>query len=246
MGVENRSVLVLSVESVSRVEHYSDLSEDEQALWCEKHTYLLEEGKDPEALYVRRAAVEAEFARVIAIGLGFLRIRDRRPESLRIEVLQQEDEKALLNAFLAALPEDEGALRYNLCAHNGREFDFPFLCRRLLSQDFDLPLPLQIQGKKPWELQHIKDTFDMWHFGDRKHFTSLRVLCYALSIPMKKVLMDTTGTQIHALYYKNKDLGTIHNYVAAQVAATAEVYVRLQQLQPLSQETISVEAYKKA
>ena len=225
MERENSSVLLLSIETVSAVAHYKDLSPFEQALWEEKHNYLPLEEIDIEALYQKRAAVEAEFGRIISIGLGFLRIRDGKGESLRLHLLEESSEEALLKAFLEALPTSS---HYMLCAHNGREFDVPFLCRRLLSHQLPLPAPLQIQGKKPWQFKHIHDTFDRWHFGDKKHYTSLRLLCHTLHIEVEDILQRISGKDIHQLYYENQDMHTISQYVAAQLRATAQVYLRLQ------------------
>ena len=239
MPLQNSSVLVLSIETVSSSSSYDELEEQLKQLWREKHSYLIEEGESPESIYTRRGAVEAEFAKVITVGIGFLRIRAATAESLHIHVIQDESEEALLRTFVATLPESEsGQLRYNLCAHNGKEFDFPFLCRRLLAYGVLLPLPLQIQHKKPWQLTHLYDTFEMWRFGDKKQFTSLPLLCHTLNIPIEKVLTEISGRKIHALYYEEKDMRTICTYTEAQLRATTAVYLRLQGVQPLPEEAI--------
>ena len=232
MSAENSSVLVLSVETVSLASTYDELSDQLQKLWSEKHSYLIEEGQVAEEIYARRGAVEAEFARVIAVGMGFLRIRDGVAESLHTEVIQHQSEEKLLQTFVANLP-NSSHLRYSLCAHNGREFDFPFLCRRLLANGVELPPPFRIQQKKPWELTHLEDTFEMWRFGDKKHFTSLPLLCHTLNIDVEKVLTEITGSKIHKLYYEEKDLLSIESYTEAQLRATTEVYLRLKGMNPL-------------
>ena len=246
MGVGNSSVLVLSVETVAAAQCYGDLSPYEQQLWCEKNAHLCTtDDDDAEMHYMERAAVQAEFGRVITIGVGFLRIRASEGESLRIHILQAPDERSILADFLALLPKwDPQTARYSLCAHNGREFDFPFLCRRLLSQGFALSPPLQLQGKKAWELPYLQDTFEMWKFGDRKRFTSLRLLCQSLGIAVDKVLVEHTGGNIHTMYYQDKDMTTIACYAGAQVKATAAAYLRLQGLSPLQAENISMENTK--
>ena len=230
MEAVNRSVLVLDIETVSAYTSYEHLSETEQKLWIEKHEYLGDE-LQPAELYARRAAVEAEFGQLICLGMGFLRIREDTAESIHIRVLNHSEEHQLLAAFLEALPSSG---RYFIAAHNAREFDLPFLCRRMLAHQMDLPPPFQLQNKKPWELQHIQDTFELWRFGDRKNYTSLPLLCYTLQIECDEILYRISGKDIHHLYYEKKDMNTIQKYVAAQVSAIAQVYLRLQGKELLS------------
>jgi DNA polymerase elongation subunit (family B) len=219
-----KNLLVIDIETVSAVESYEELDEKMQKHWLRKSSWLKNEEKlDPAALYRERSAIYAEFGRVVCIAAGFF-FDDENGLSFRVKDFCSEDESEVLHGFSDLVENrfDPGALR--LVAHNGREFDFPYLCRRMLVNGISVPQVLQVSGKKPWEINHI-DTMDLWKFGDYKHFTSLDLLASLFGIPSSKE--DIDGSMIHDVYYQDKKLERIAEYCKKDVVVTAQVLLRL-------------------
>jgi 3'-5' exonuclease len=156
---------------------------------------------------------------VLCIGTG-----SYRNGQFRVKMIAGDDEKAVLSEFAALLDLQFNTDKHLLCAHNGKEFDFPFLCRRFIINGLPLPRPLQIQGKKPWEVT-LLDTMEMWKFGDYKAMTSLNLLAHVLGIPSPKDDMD--GSMVAQTYYEAKDTNRIVNYCRKDVVTLAKVYGRL-------------------
>lgn len=190
----------------------------------------------PDELYEERAAIYAEFGKVIVIGLGYFAEQDHRNTELRVTAIYGHDEQSLLQNFQRLL-NDKFPAGYCLCAHNGREFDYPYLCRRMLVHNIALPEVLKIEGKKPWEIPHL-DTLDMWKFGDRKSFTSLQLLSALFGITSPKE--DIDGSMVNGVYYKTGDLERIAKYCMNDVIATAQLYRRMNNQPVIPEEAISV------
>lgn len=212
---EIEKILFLDIETVPLVYNYNDLNENSKELWNKKWQY----NKDvaPEQQYVK-AGIYAEFAKVVVIGLGFY-----HQGKFRVKAIASENELEILQEFSALLKEHFNSPTHLLCAHNGKEFDFPFLCRRFLINNLPLPKTLQIQGLKPWEVKHI-DTMDLWKFGDVKNFSSLNLLAYVLGIPSPKDDMD--GSMAGKTFYEEKNLEKIATYCKKDVITLARVYKR--------------------
>ncbi|RYZ50674.1 MAG: 3'-5' exonuclease, partial [Sphingobacteriales bacterium] len=178
----------------------------------------------PDQLFTEKAGIFSEFAKVVCIGIGCL-AGDAEQPRLVLKSLTHDDEKVLLNKFCDALvrfTERFPDLRF--CGHNIREFDIPFLSRRMVIHNMYLPSCMQWQGKKPWEI-NILDTLDLWKFGDHKHYTSLDLLAEVLGIPSPKD--DIDGSMVGEVYWKEQDLNRIARYCTRDVLTTAKVYLRL-------------------
>ncbi|MBL6446192.1 3'-5' exonuclease [Fulvivirga sp. 29W222] len=223
---ELKDILFLDIETVSISETFEELSERMKTLWSRKASFLKrEEGLTEDEFYFQRAGIYAEFGKVVSIGIGFFHAEEERLE-LRLKGLYNEDEKALLEHFNVVL----GKMRSDnlkLCAHNGREFDFPYLSRRMLINGISLPSVLDLAGKKPWEINHI-DTMDMWKFGDWKHYTSLDLLAAIFNIESSKT--DMNGSDVNRVYYKDRKLEKIADYCLQDVAVTAQLYLKLKNI----------------
>lgn len=227
-------VLFLDIETVSGEPSHAQLSPEERDLWAEKARFWLQsyEGQDdPEALcYNDKAAILAEFGRVVCISVGLLvpgEIPDE--DGFRLKSFCGEDEKALLQGFAAMLDGHfSDPNRYFFCGHNIKEFDIPYLCRRMWMKGLTLPAMLDLSGRKPWETKHLLDTMELWKFGDVKHYSSLKLLTHCLGVPSPKDEMD--GSQVGHAFYRNKDLASIARYCEKDVLATAQVLRRMMQL----------------
>ena len=213
-------ILFLDIETVPEEENYQALSSTRQALWEKKTSYQRKEEHSAEDFY-ERAGIWAEFGKIVCISVGFFDTSTSK-RSFRIKSFSGEENK-LLSAF-KQLCDEHFYLKSNLlCAHNGKEFDFPYLARRMVIHGIELPRVLDLFGKKPWEVPHL-DTLQLWKFGDYKHFTSLALLTEILGIPSPKD--DIDGSDVARVYYEEKNLPRIVRYCEKDVLSLAQVILR--------------------
>ena len=215
-------ILFLDIETVSVYETFEELSEEMKELWTAKASQRYsKEDKSPSELY-RHAAIFAEFGKVICVSCGFFdgSAKDRK---FRIKSFFGEDENVLLTDFSHLLSSHFNGPEHRLCAHNGKEFDYPFLSRRMLINGIKLPGILDTPGKKPWEVNHL-DTLELWKFGDFKNYTSLKLLTSIFGIPTPKD--DIDGSMIRDVYYEEKNLERIVTYCQKDVMAVARLFLK--------------------
>ena len=186
-------------------------------------------------MFFKKAAIYAEFGKIITIGVGIITFNEKDELMLKVKGLASHDEKSLLQEFKVLLETRFSQDKLQLCAHNGKEFDFPYLCRRMIVQEIPLPYSLNIAGKKPWEVAHL-DTMEMWKFGDRKNFTSLNLLATLFGLESSKELMD--GSEVNYYYYVKDDLNKITTYCMQDVIVTAQVFLKINFLASLRKENI--------
>ena len=218
------NILFLDIETVPQYSSYDQLPEEWKRLWELKSAYLLKsrEEETPESIYPR-AGIYAEFGKIICIGCGVLSgIGDER--KMTIKSFFGDEEKTVLLSFCDMLKNWMAGDTKYLCAHNGKEFDFPYLCRRLIANNIPVPLPLQLAGKKPWEVLHL-DTLELWKFGDFKSFTSLNLLAHTLGIPTPKD--DIDGSKVWSVYWNEKNLQRIVQYCQKDVITVAQIYLKM-------------------
>ncbi len=231
-----RNLLILDIETVSAYPNHGELSESLQAHWNRKASFLrnLEE-KSNDELYFDRSAIYAEFGKIITIGMGLF-TEEKSGMKLRVKSIAGDDEKKILEEFITIINKfDQDNLK--LCGHNAKEFDFPYLCRRMVVNRIPIPWSMDLSGKKPWEVHHI-DTMELWKFGDRKNFTSLKLLSDLLEIPSSKDDLD--GSKVNTTYYNEKEgLKKIETYCQGDVIATAQLFLRLNDLPLLSPDNIT-------
>lgn len=218
------SILFLDIETASLTESFEELDIRLQDEWVKKERLIkkTEEGHiDPGSLYFDRAGIHAEFGQIVCIGVGYYQRKKKEKKLIfRSKVFANESEKELLQEFSALLDKK----KWVLCAHNGKEFDFPYICRRMLIQGIPLPEPLQISGKKPWEVRHL-DTMELWKFGDYKHYTRLELLASVFGVPSSKDDLD--GSQVNSTFHLENDLEKIKKYCLKDVEVTARVYLAM-------------------
>jgi 3'-5' exonuclease len=220
-------ILFLDIETVPVVYKYSELNETTKELWDKKWIFNKEVSGEKQ---YEKAGIFAEFAKVVCIGVGFY-----NSGKFRIKAFTSENEPELLKEFSFLLEQHFSSSSHLLCAHNGKEFDYPFLCRRFLINNLPLPKALRIQGKKPWEVRHL-DTMDLWKFGDVKNYSSLNLLAHVLGVPSPKNDMD--GSLVSKTYYEEKNLSKIADYCKKDVITLARVYNRFAGSGNLSEEDI--------
>lgn len=231
------NILFLDIETAPQYPDYNDMPEEWRQLWDTKSASLLKyhEGQTNETLYPR-AGIYAEFGKIICISCGVLQVAEGQKKII-LKSFYGDDEKLLLHQFSEMLNKWSAGEQKFLCAHNGKEFDFPYLCRRMIINNLPIPSLLNIAGKKPWEVSHL-DTLELWKFGDFKSFTSLHLLAYTLGVPTPKD--DIDGSMVWAVYWKEKNLERIVTYCQKDVVTVAQIYLRMNGEPLIKQENIEI------
>lgn len=232
------NVLVIDIETVSGKRSFDELSPEMQALWAKKAGQLKNpDERTPQELFSEKGAIYAEFGKIVTIAFGIYHLDEERGLSLRVKAIANDDERLLLGEFKAFIESKFDQTKLAFCAHNGREFDYPYLGRRMLVNGISVPHALRLHGKKPWEVNHI-DTMELWKFGDWKSYTSLELLTTIFGIPSSKE--DIDGSMVNEVYYQENGLDRIARYCCNDVIATAQLYLRLLGRDMIPQENIHI------
>lgn len=230
-------LIFIDIETVPQFSSHEQLSSPMKELWATKHSFLKTENETSEDGYLKRAGVYAEFAKIICISIGYFRVdKETKTRTFRIKSFSGDDEKILLEEFVQLIDKNFDSDRFHFCGHNIREFDIPFICRRLLINHLKFPDMLDVSGKRPWEMFDV-DTLQLWKFGDYKHYTSLKMLSEVLGIPTSKT--DIEGKDVCRVYWQEKGLGRITDYCQRDVIAVARLLLRFKgDTQPLNDDEI--------
>ena len=216
-------ILFLDIETVPQTYNYQDLDEKTQELFHAKTRFSQSVEKSFETLYNERGSILSEFGKIICISVGMLR-EGNLGNTIRLKSYAHDDEATLLTQFKKLLDEHYSSDKHILCGHNAKEFDIPYICRRMLINGISLPTILNIAGKKPWEINHL-DTLELWKFGDYKAYTSLALLCHVFEIPTPKD--DISGADVARVYYEENDLPRIRLYCEKDVVALIQLFLRM-------------------
>ena len=227
-NIKTEDLIVIDIETASVSASFNLLEEKWQELWEEKTIRILPEGITAQEFYPQRAGVMAEFSKIVCISIGYF-IREQQLK-IRVKSFYGNDEKKILDDFLQTVSKIE-SFNNNWCfaGHNIKEFDIPFICRRLLVNNMRIPPYLDFQNMKPWET-NIVDTFQYWRFGDYKNFTSLKLLAAAMGVPSSK--NDIDGSMVGELYHtgnaqeKEINMKRIATYCQKDVVTTANIILR--------------------
>jgi len=227
------NILFLDIETVPQEEHYNNLEDEMKELWQHKTQYQRKEDYTPEDFY-ERAGIWAEFGKIVCLSVGYF-VNKGDIRNFRVTSFFGE-EKKILKDFASLLNNHFNLTQHVLCGHNAKEFDIPFIPRRMIINQMAIPNKLNLFGKKPWEISHL-DTLELWKFGDYKHFTSLKLLTKILDIPSSKG--DIDGSQVAKVYYVDKDIDRIVTYCEKDVIAVAQIFLRLRREDLLVEDEIT-------
>jgi DNA polymerase elongation subunit (family B) len=224
-------ILFFDIETVSNAKNYDLLSPGFQDLWNKKSTFFTRYKAEEwsvelaSSLYSEKAGIYAEFGKVIVISGGFFAQNEKGNMDFRIKSYHAESERDLLENFSKLLRGYffNPNIHY-LCGHNIREFDIPYLCRRMLINGIKLPAMLDISGKKPWEVKYILDTLELWKFGDYKNYTSLNLLAEIMQVPSPKD--DIDGSDVGKIYWEDHDTERIARYCEKDVLTVAQLLLK--------------------
>jgi predicted PolB exonuclease-like 3'-5' exonuclease len=230
-NINFENILFLDIETVPEVENFSELSEEKQELFAQKTAYQRKEEVTSDEFY-ERAGIWAEFGKIVCISVGYFVNFNSKNRTFRVTSFFGDEEAVILNGFKKLLESHFNKPEHILCAHNGKEFDFPYIARRMIINQIALPEKLNLFGKKPWEIGHL-DTMELWKFGDYKHYTSLKLLTLILNIPSPKD--DISGSEVCGVYYKEKDVARIAIYCEKDTIAVAQLLLRFNN-EPLIEE----------
>jgi DNA polymerase elongation subunit (family B) len=213
-------ILFLDIETVPEEENFNLLDDEMKDLWDHKTQYQRKDEFSPEEFY-DRAGIWAEFGKIVCISVGYFTfkgdIRHFRVTSFF------GDEKKILRDFNNLMNNHFNQPQHIMCGHNVKEFDIPFMARRMIINQIAIPNKLNLFGKKPWEIPHL-DTLELWKFGDYKHYTALKLLTKILGIATPKD--DIDGSEVAHVFYVEKDIDRIAIYCEKDVIAVAQVFLR--------------------
>ncbi len=226
------AILFIDIETVPQYPTYKDLPEKEKDFWNYKAKFISTENQPSEEIY-QRAGIYAEFGKVIVVSLGWLTGKGEEMK-LRVKTLADKDEINLLNSLIEILIKVDNSNNV-LCGHNIKEFDVPFICRRILINGLKLPDMLDVSSKKPWQTPYL-DTLELWKFGDRKHYSKLDLLAHVFDLPTSKD--DIDGSQVFDIFYVQKDLDRIAVYCEKDVILTCQLYLKMNSLPILNENQI--------
>ncbi len=233
-------ILFLDIETVPAVGDFKELPDRLQHLWSDKVEKTRARMPDRYAendsigdIYMKDAAIFAEFGKVVCISVGYI-YNMMGEQHFKLKSFYNDDEYVLLHEFASLLNNWDKPDR-TLCGHNIKEFDVPYVARRMLIKGIQLPNILNIAGKKPWEVQFL-DTLELWKFGDFKNFTSLNLLTAVFDIPTPKD--DIDGSMVGSVYYETGDLKRIATYCEKDVVATAQVFLKIKGMEIIKEECI--------
>lgn len=214
-------IMFLDIETVPLSPDFDSMEEKLASLWDKKSQYFRSEDEDASDVF-EKAGLYSEFGKIITISVGLVTgaLNNR---AIRLKSFYGDDEKKLLEEFSVMLNNFCTGKDALLCAHNGKDFDFPYIARRMMIQGLEIPQILDNAGKKPWEI-NLLDTMELWKFGEYKHFTSLDLLTTLFGIPTPKD--DIDGSMVASVYYKEKDLNRIMKYCEKDVVALVQVFLR--------------------
>ena len=218
------NILFLDIETVPQYSSYHEMSDSWKSLWDIKAGYIIrnKENETVDSVYPR-AGIYAEFGKIICISCGFI-TGSGDQKKIVLKSFAGDNEQLLLHEFAEMLKKWAGTEQRYLCGHNGKEFDFPYLCRRMIINTNPIPSLLNVSGKKPWEVNHL-DTMELWKFGDFKNYTSLNLLAHSLGIDTPKD--DIDGSMVWEVYWTEKNLNRIITYCQKDVVTVAQILLRM-------------------
>jgi len=219
-NIDLHQVLVLDIETVPQYPAFDQVPVHFTELWAQKTQYQRRDGETAAEFYPR-AGIWAEFGKIVCISVGIFTHLPDDTIGLKIKSFAGDDETQILKDFITLLNKQSSTI--SLCAHNGKEFDFPYLSRRILINCLAIPVQLRVSGKKPWEVNHL-DTLELWKFGDHKNYTSLNLLAAVFNIPTPKA--DISGSDVHQVYWQDKNLQRIITYCEKDVITTAQLLLK--------------------
>jgi uncharacterized protein YprB with RNaseH-like and TPR domain len=233
-NIDISNVLFLDIETVPQEPAFEELDMELKVLWEHKTHYTRHRDNQTLDESYEKAGIFAEFGKIVCISVGIVRIIEGK-RVFRTKSYFGDDEAQILSDFSDLLRNHYNQEQYMLCAHNGKEFDFPYIARRLLINNMKLPYLLDIAGKKPWEVHHL-DTMQLWKFGDYKHYTSVNLLAKIFNIPTPKD--DIDGSQVREVYWKDRDLDRIEQYCRKDVLTVAQIFLRFRGEAILAEEEV--------
>ncbi|HMZ45671.1 MAG TPA: ribonuclease H-like domain-containing protein [Chitinophagaceae bacterium] len=233
-----KDLLIIDIETVPIVESFNELSKEWQTLWWDKVSNSLPPNCTPEESWNRKAGILAEFGKIICISTAYFYENENRNQCLKIKSIYGHNEVDVLNQFILLCSKMyKHNKNFIYCGHNIKEFDIPYICRRLMINNLPIPEYLWLHDRKPWDV-NMFDTLNWWKFGDNKNYISLHLLASVLNIPTSK--SDIDGSKVQEVYYKEKNLQRIVEYCQKDVVVCANIVLKYKGIPLLSNESIFI------
>jgi len=228
-------LLFFDIESVSQHKFLKDLPEHQSKLWLSYYdnfrervtdesriTKKMSEEEVKQEVYRQTAAFFPEFGKVACISMAFL----TKDGKLKFESFSGENEKEILLNTRKIFDKVE-SLGFELCGHNIKNFDIPFLAKRYVINELKLPKIFPTYNTKPWELK-VVDTRDVWNFGG-KSIGSLDLICGVLEVESPKN-GDVKGDSVTTNFWEGKH-EEIKTYCQKDVKALVDIISKFNNLQ---------------
>ncbi len=237
-GLSIYDLLMVDIETVPQQPEYAQLPDSWKNLWNDKISKTVPENYSPDDSYLQKAGILAEFGKVVCISTGYFTLNENKTLTLRLKSIYGHNEKDLLRSFIELVDKlHRHNKNFEFAGHNIREFDIPYLCRRMLINNIQLPVYLQLHGAKPWDVKMV-DTLQWWKFGDYKNYVSLNLLANVLGIPTSKT--DIDGSMVQHVYYKENNLPRIVEYCQRDVVVVANIVLRFKNIPLLNEADIII------
>ena len=228
INIPINKILFIDIETVGVEPDWETLIKNQEPLsfqfrnyfdWFQKR-FPEDADKPIEQMFVNRAALVPEFARIACVSVAFVTDKGET----KMQSFTDSDEKKLL-VDVQKLLKKVSELGFYLCGHNVKGFDIPMLAKRMIINGILPPKILPGHDTKPWEIKAF-DTKEFWQFNNYQTIASLELMCVVLGVESSKT-MEVTGNKVHEAFWVKKDYEGIKKYCEKDVSVLIDVIHKL-------------------
>ena len=173
-------------------------------------------------MFVKRAALLPEFGKIVCISVGFI----VPSGETKLDSFYGDEKNILIST--SELLNRVDKLGFVICGHNVKNFDLPYIAKRMLINNIPVPKILPNYTIKPWE-SRVLDTKEVWGFNSFGGLSSLNLVCTSLGLETSKE-GEVNGSNMHKYYYDSNNIEKIKNYCEEDVKCTINLVKKLKKL----------------
>jgi len=171
-------------------------------------------------MFIKKAALLPEFGKIVCASVGFISPNGQ----IKLDSFVGDEKDILGN--ICELFNSVDKLGFKICGHNIKNFDLPYIGKKMLVHGITLPKILPTYNDKPWETK-VVDTKEVWGFNSYIGLSSLDLICASLDVESPKN-GDLKGDLLHQFYYsEKKDINKIKEYCEKDVEATIKLVKKI-------------------